>query len=64
MENIDGNNIKKTKENKYVWNAVTILDSIQMNDWNVQKWQDMVKRSRDIRRWQNRVSYNSTSYNF
>lgn len=64
MEIIDGNNIKKTKENKYVWNAVTILDSIQMNDWNVQKWQDMVKRSRDIRRWQNRVSYNSTSYNF
>lgn len=56
MEIIDGNNIKKTKENKYVWNAVTILDSIQMNDWNVQKWQDMVKRSRDIRRWQNRVS--------
>lgn len=64
MEIIDGNNIKKTKENKYVWNAVTILDSIQMNDWNEQKWQDMVKRSRDIRRWQNRVSYNSTSYNF
>lgn len=56
MENIDENNIKKTKENKYVWNAVTIPDSIQMNDWNEQKWQDMVKRSRGIRRWQNRVS--------
>lgn len=32
MENIDENNIKKTKENKYVWDAVTIPDSIQMND--------------------------------